>query len=151
MYVSETDCMGHYHIDDDANIPSLLSIPYLEYPFIDEEIYKNTRRLILSKSNQYYYEGKVLKGIGSPHTPANRVWPLALAMQGITSNDEKEIIDCYNMLLTSTNGTGLMHEGVDVDDVSKYSRSWFAWANSVFAYFVLEKQEIIKKHCLQHN
>lgn len=146
VYVSETDCLGNYHIDDDANIPSLLSIPYLEYPFIDKQIYANTRKLILSKRNKYYYEGKVLKGIGSPHTPQNRTWPLSIAMQGITSEDEKEILDCLNMLLASTDGTGYMHEGVDVDDVSKYSRPWFAWANSLFAYFVLNKREIIEKN-----
>lgn len=145
VYVSETDCLGHYHIDDDANIPSLLSIPYLEYPFVDKEVYANTRKLILSKRNKYYYDGKVLKGIGSPHTPQNRVWPLSIAMQGITSENEKEIRDCLEMLLASTDGTGYMHEGVDSDDVSKYSRSWFAWANSLFAYFVLNKREIIER------
>lgn len=145
IYVSETDCLGNYHINDDANIPSLLSIPYLEYPFIDKEIYANTRKLILSKRNEYYYEGKILKGIGSPHTPQNRVWPLSIAMQGITSEDEKEIRDCLEMLIASTDGTGYMHEGVDVDDVSKYSRSWFAWANSMFAYFLLNKREIIER------
>lgn len=145
IYVSETDCLGNYHMDDDANIPSLLSIPYLEYPFLDREIYENTRKLILGKRNQFYYEGKVLKGIGSPHTPTNRVWPLSLAMQGITSQDEQEIIDCFQMLIASANGTGLMHEGVDCNDVSVYSRPWFAWANSLFSYFVLEKQAVIKR------
>ncbi len=145
IYVSETDCLGNWHADDDANIPSLLSIPYLEYPFLDEQTYKNTRNYILSSKNKYYYKGKTLEGIGSPHTPENRVWPLSLAMQGITSSDKEEIIKCFNMLIESTNGTGLMHEGVDANDVSKYSRPWFAWANSLFAYFVLEKQAEIKE------
>ncbi len=146
IYVSETDCLGNWHADDDANIPSLLSIPYLEYPFIDDEIYSNTRKYVLSNKNKYYYEGKALKGIGSPHTPKNRVWPLSLAMQGITSSDEREIVECFNALIQSTNGEGLMHEGVDVDDVSKYSRPWFAWANSLFAYFVLKKADVIKRN-----
>ena len=144
VYVSETDCLGKYHIDDDANIPSLLSLPYLEYPFLDKEIYENTRRYILSKNNKYYFEGKYLKGIGSPHTPKNRVWPLSLTMQGITSNSKEEILDCYNMLINSTNGTNLMHESIDVNDTSIYSRPWFAWANSLFSYFVLSKEDIIK-------
>lgn len=145
IYVSETDCLGNWHADDDANIPSLLSIPYLEYPFLDERTYQNTRNYILSEKNKYYYQGKTLEGIGSPHTPQNRVWPLSLAMQGITSNDKKEIITCFNMLIASTNGEGLMHEGVDANDVSKYSRPWFAWANSLFAYFVLDKLDVIKE------
>ena len=144
IYVSETDCMGNWHADDDANIPSLLSIPYIEYPYIDKEIYSNTRRYILSYENEYYYKGKVLEGIGSPHTPENRVWPIAIAMQGITSDNVEEIKNCFEMLIKSTNGESLMHEGVDADDVSKYSRPWFAWANSIFAYFVLEKEEIIR-------
>ncbi len=144
VYVSETDCMGRYHIKDDANIPSLLSLPYLEYPYLDKEIYNNTRKLILSKRNPYFYSGKILEGIGSPHTPENRVWPLAVTMQAITSDDEKEIKRCMEMLLASTDGTGYMHEGVDVDDASVYSRPWFAWANSLFAYLVLEKADKIK-------
>ena len=143
VYVSETDCMGHYHIKDDANIPSLLSIPYLEYPFMDKEIYQNTRKLILSKRNPYYYEGNYLRGIGSPHTPENRVWHLAVAMQGITSDDKEEIRSCYDMLIKSDNGTGYMHEGIDVNDPSMYSRPWFAWANSLFAYFLLKNKDVL--------
>ena len=131
--------MGNYHIDDDANIPSLLSLPYLEYPYLNKEIYENTRRLVLSKRNKYYYEGKCLKGIGSPHTPENRVWHLSVAMQGLTSENEKEIAECYKMLLSTTDGENYMHEGVDCNDPSKYSRPWFAWANSLFADFVLKK------------
>ena len=145
VYISETDCLGHYHIKDDANIPSLLALPYLEYPYLDEEIYLNTRKLILSKRNPYFYSGKVLTGIGSPHTPANRVWPLALAMQGITSDCEAEINACVDMLLASTDGSGYMHEGVDADEPSVFSRPWFAWANSLFAYLVMEKADLIKK------
>lgn len=144
IYVSETNCLGNYLADDDANIPSLLAIPYLEYPYTDKQTYKNTREYILSKRNKYFYKGKILEGIGSPHTPQNRVWPLSVAMQGITSNDKAEVKKCFEMLIKSTNGEHLMHEGVDADDVSKYSRPWFAWANSMFAYFVLEKEETIK-------
>ena len=143
IYVSETDCLGNWHADDDANIPSLLSIPYLEYPFIDKEIYLNTRKRVLSKKNKYYYEGACLKGIGSPHTPENRVWHLAVAMQGITSEDEKEIESCYQMLINTTDGEGYMHEGVDCNAPCYYSRPWFAWANSMFADFVLKKIKTI--------
>lgn len=140
IYVSETDCLGNWHADDDANIPSLLSIPYLEYPFMDKEIYLNTRRRVLSKRNKYYYEGTCLKGIGSPHTLENRVWHLAVAMQGLTSEDEEEIESCYQMLINTTDEEGYMHEGVDCNDPSHYSRPWFAWANSVFACLVLSKK-----------
>ena len=145
IYVSETDCMGNWHADDDANIPSLLSLPYLEYPYLDKEIYKNTREFVLSSKNKFYYEGKLLKGIGSPHTPVNRVWPLAVAMQGITSDNEKEIKDCFEMLVNTTNDTGYMHESIDVNDDSVFSRTWFAWANSLFSYFVLKHMDKLSK------
>lgn len=143
IYVSETDCIGNFNTDDDANIPSLLGLTYIEYPYLNKEIYENTRRFVLSERNAYYYQGEFLSGIGSPHTPKNRVWPLAVAMQGITSENVDEIRKCYNMLINTTDGTGYMHEGIDKDNPSEYSRPWFAWANSLFAYFVLLKQEII--------
>ena len=91
IYAYETDGMGHYTLMDDANVPSLLSIPYLGYCSPDDEIYKNTRAFILSKKNPYYFEGKAAKGIGSPHTPKDYIWHVSLAMQGLTSTDDEEI------------------------------------------------------------
>ena len=143
VYALETDGLGNYNLMDDANIPSLLSMPYYEYPYIDKQVYQNTRERILSPKNPYYFEGKVLKGVGSPHTPKDRVWPLSLIIRALTSNDEAEIIDNVKMVLNSTGGTGYIHEGVDKDDDTMYSRAWFAWANSLFAYMVLEKRGIL--------
>ena len=143
VYALETDGLGNYNLMDDANIPSLLSMPYYEYPYIDKQVYQNTRERILSPKNPYYFEGQVLKGVGSPHTPKDRVWPLSLIIRALTSNDEAEIIDNVKMVLNSTGGTGYIHEGVDKDDDTVYSRAWFAWANSLFAYMVLEKREIL--------
>ena len=148
IYVSETNCLGEYNTNDDANVPSLLSLPFLEYPFLDKTIYDNTRRFILSKNNKYYYEGKLLKGIGSPHTPNNRVWPLSLSMQGLTSNNKEEILDCLKQLIASTNNQKLMHESVDCNDVGIYSRPWFAWANSQFCLFVLKHRDLINNSYL---
>lgn len=141
VYVLETDCLGHYVFDDDANIPSLLSIPYLEYPFINNIIYKNTRKYILSKRNKYYYEGRVLKGIGSPHTPKDYVWPLSIIMQGLTAETMKEKNECLELLMNSITDNDLIHESVNVDDPSKYTRQWFCWANSLFAEFILSFKE----------
>ena len=146
VYVSETDCLNHSHLDGDANVPSLLSLPFLEYPNLNLERYQRTRKYILSKKNPYYFEGSILKGIGSPHTPSNRVWPLSLSMQGITSDNKDEILDCLKQLMESTNGTGLMHESVDVNDTSIYSRPWFAWANSQFCLFVLKHRDLINRY-----
>lgn len=65
MYAYETDGLGNYVFMDDANVPSLMSIPYLGYCSADNEIYKNTRAFVLSKENPYYYEGTAAKGIGA--------------------------------------------------------------------------------------
>ena len=90
MYAYETDGMGNYTFMDDANVPSLMSIPYLGYCSADDEIYKNTRAFVLSKENPYYYEGKAAKGVGSPHTPPEYIWHIALSMQGLTSENAAE-------------------------------------------------------------
>lgn len=144
VYALETDGLGNYNLMDDANIPNLLSMPYYEYPFMDKEIYINTREFILSKENPYYFTGDAITGVGSPHTPINYVWPLSVIVQAITSDDEKEINDCVNMLVSSTGGTGYMHESIHKDDDKIFTRKWFAWANSLFSWLVLEKRDIIK-------
>ena len=136
VYAYETDGMGNYNFMDDANVPSLLSLPYLGCVSADDPIYLNTRRMMLSKANPYYYEGTAAKGIGSPHTPENYVWPISLCIQGLTSTDSEEILALAETLSTIDAGTDLMHEGVDVNDPSNFTRPWFAWANSIFSEFV---------------
>ena len=142
IYALETDGLGNYNLMDDANIPNLLAMPYYEYPYINAEVYKNTRARMLSFRNPYYFEGKILKGIGSPHTPKDRVWPLSLIVQALTSDNAQEISECIEMILNSTGGTGYIHESVDKDDDTVYSRAWFAWANSLFAYMILDKYSV---------
>ena len=115
----------------------------MEYPFIDKEIYQKTREYVLSERNEFYYSGKKISGIGSPHTLKDRVWPMSVIMQGLTADNADEIKQCYKMLIDSTDGTGYMHESVNKDDDALYSRTWFAWANSLFADFVLKKADVI--------
>ncbi len=141
IYAYETDGLGHHLLMDDANVPSLLSLPYLRYCSADDEIYKNTRKFILSKENPYYFEGKTACGIGSPHTPKDYIWHVSLAMQGLTSTSDEEINYLLDLFETTTAGTGLMHEGFHVDDPSRFTRKWFAWANSIFAEFVIHAAE----------
>lgn len=138
IYAYETDGYGNYNLMDDANVPSLLSIPYLGYTTADDEIYQNTRRFILSESNKYFFCGKVAKGIGSPHTPENYIWHIALSMQGLTSVCEEEKATLLELLLTTDADTLCMHEGFHVDDPTRFTRPWFAWANSLFSEFVLD-------------
>ncbi|MBQ5823428.1 MAG: glycoside hydrolase family 125 protein [Clostridia bacterium] len=133
IYAYETDGFGNHNLMDDANSPSLLAAPYLGYCEKDDELYVNTRRFILSKDNPYYFEGKAAKGVGSPHTPKNNIWHIALTMQILTSSDKDEIRQCLEMLSRTHAGTNFMHESFNVDNPEDYTREWFAWANTLFA------------------
>lgn len=143
IYACETDGMGNYSMIDDANIPSLLSLPYIGYAGAEDELYQNTRKFLLSKENPFYFEGKYAKGIGSRHTPDNYVWHMALVMQGLTSTDNEEKREILNMVASTDAGTGYLHEGFNVDDPTQYTREWFTWPNSLFAEFV--------EHCVDQN
>jgi len=136
IYAYETDGFGNYNLMDEANCPSLLSIPYLGYASADDEIYKNTRRFILSHENPFYYEGKFAKGIGSPHTPKNFVWHIALSIQALTSENPEEIESLIETLINTDGECELMHEGFNVDDPKNFTRPWFAWSNSLFAELI---------------
>lgn len=138
IYAYEVDGLGNFNFMDDANVPSLLSIPYLEFRGIDDEIYQNTRKFILSKNNPFYYEGKAAKGIGSPHTPPEYIWHIALSMNGLTTNNVDEIKELINTLISTDAGTGFMHEGFHCDDAHQFTRDWFAWSNSLFAHFIYD-------------
>ena len=136
IYAYETDGFGNHNLMDDANVPSLLSIPYLGYTTSDDPIYQNTRRFVLSVDNPYYYEGKYAQGIGSPHTPKGYIWPISLAMQALTSNDKAEVQEILTTLMQTDANTGYMHEGFDKDCPENFTRSWFAWANSLFGEWI---------------
>ena len=136
IYACETDGMGNKRLFDDANVPSLISAPYLGYTDKNDEMYKRTRRFILSEDNPYYYKGKFASGVGSPHTPEGYIWHIALSMQGLTSDDPDEISAVLKMLEDTDADTGYMHEGFCADDPKKYTRPWFAWSNSLFAELV---------------
>lgn len=138
MYCYETDGFGNYNLMDDANVPSLLSLPYLGYCSVDDERYKNTREFILSEKNPYYFIGEKAKGIGSPHTPENHIWPIALCMQGLTSDNTDEVRMLIKQLSETDAKTGFMHESFHKDKPEKFTREWFSWANTLFAELVMK-------------
>ena len=142
IYAYEVDGLGNKSLMDDSNVPNLMSAAYLGYCEKDDERYLATRRTLLSKENPYYYEGKYLKGIGSSHTPENYVWPIALAMQGMTSQSKAEQEEILNMLAATDAGTLAMHEGVDVDNPANYTREWFSWANMMFCELLMDYFDI---------
>lgn len=138
IFPYEVDGFGNKLFMDDANVPSLLSLPYLNAVSLDNTVYKNTRKFLFSKNNPYYFEGKAGNGIGGPHAGLGKIWHLSVIMRGITSTNENEIVDCIKLLKSSHANTGFMHESFDKDDATKFTRSWFAWANTLFGEFVLK-------------
>ena len=150
VFAYEADGFGNHTFMDDANVPDLLSLPYLEMAgqisdlsVLNEKadgfgIYQNTRKMVLSNSNPFFFKGSAGEGIGGPHAGINMIWPLGIIMRGLTSNDDKEIKFCLDMLQKSHAGTGFMHESFNKDDASKFTRKWFAWANTLFGEFVLK-------------
>jgi uncharacterized protein len=141
VYAYEVNGYGSHHLMDDANIPSLLSLPYLGAVSATDPVYLNTRRLLLSAENPFFFRGKAGEGIGGPHAGINLIWPLSIIIRALTSTDASEIRKCVATLQRSHAGTGFMHETFHKDDVQKFTRPWFAWANTIFGellYHLLE-------------
>lgn len=138
VYAYEVDGLGNSLLADDANVPSLLSLPMLGWCTAADPIYLATRSRILSKANPYFFAGTAASGVGSPHTPPDHIWPIALAVQGLTSDDPAEKRDVLGLLLATDGGTGLMHESFHVDDPAKFTRPWFSWANAMFCELALD-------------
>ena len=136
IYACEVDGLGNCCMIDDANIPSLLSVPYIGYTSPDDEIYKNTRRFLLSRDNPFYFEGKYARGIGSRHTPDNYIWHMALVMQGMTSTSDDEKREIIDMIVRTDADTGVLHEGFNADNPYEFTREWFTWPNSLFAEYI---------------
>jgi uncharacterized protein len=150
IYAYEVDGYGSSCIMDDPNIPSLLSLPYLDYCTNDEPVYQNTRKLILSRWNSFFAKGEVACGLTSPHVGiCDHFWPMATIMQALTANNEKEIIACLQTLKRTHAGTFFMHESVDVDNEQRFTRHWFAWVNSLYGELILtiyeNSPEILKQ------
>jgi len=136
VYAYEVNGFGSFLLMDDANIPSLLSLPYLGALEKDDPIYLNTRKLVLSEDNPFFFSGKAASGIGGPHVGQDMIWPMAITMRGLTSSDDDEIRACIETLRKTHGDTGFMHESFHKDDPKNFSRSWFAWANTLFGEFL---------------
>jgi len=138
VYAYEVDGYGNAIFMDDANVPSLLALPYLDCVDVNDSVYQNTRNLVWSDSNPYFFKGKAAEGIGGPHVGYDMVWPMSIIMKAMTTNDMNEISKCIKMLRDTDGGTGFMHETFHKDDPKHFTRSWFAWANTLFGELVLK-------------
>jgi meiotically up-regulated gene 157 (Mug157) protein len=141
VYAYEVNGFGSYNLMDDANVPSLLSLPYLNALPVSDPVYQNTRKLLLSSSNPFFFNGSAAEGIGGPHAGMFMIWPLSITMRALTSNNAAEIKQCVQWLIKTHGGTGFMHESFHKDDPAKFTRKWFAWANTLFGELVMELYE----------
>ncbi|MDP2956556.1 MAG: glycoside hydrolase family 125 protein [Longimicrobiales bacterium] len=137
IWAYEVDGFGNRHHMDDANIPSLLSLPYLGACPKDDPRYLRTRSFVLSEHNPYFFRGTAGSGVGGPHAGMDRIWHLGLLMQALTSTSDTEIAGVLDTLKRTHAGTGFMHESFHKDDPSDFTRSWFAWANTLFGELIL--------------
>lgn len=138
VYAYEADGYGQFNLMDDANVPSLLSMDYLGYAGKDPKVAQNTRKLILSEANPFFFKGAKAAGIGSPHTPAGYIWHIALCMQGLTAKTAEEKWEMIALAAATDGGEGLMHEGFCAEDDHMYTRPWFTWANAMFCELVMD-------------
>ena len=144
VYAYEVDGFGNHLLMDDPNVPSLLALPYMGDVAVDDSIYQNTRRFLWSDDNPTFFRGKAGEGIGGPHIGYDMVWPMSIMMRAFTSQDEKEIRECMDMLMQTDAGTGFIHESFHKDDATHYTRPWFAWQNTLFGELVLHLTKRLK-------
>jgi uncharacterized protein len=133
----EVDGYGNAIFMDDANVPSLLGLPYLESLPQGDSLYQATRRFVLSDGNPYFFRGTAAEGIGGPHIGPDMIWPMSIIMRALTTDDEREQLQCLRWLKANDAGTGFMHESFNKNDPSKFTRAWFAWANTLFGELIL--------------
>ncbi|MEG9434333.1 glycoside hydrolase family 125 protein [Terriglobus sp. ADX1] len=138
MYAYEVDGFGNVNWMDDANAPGLLSIAYLTGIPLKQPVYGNTRAFSLSDINPYFFKGSAAEGVGGPHVGMDYIWPMSITMRALTSTEDAEILSCLKMLRNTTAGTNFMHEAFHKHDPAKFTRPWFAWANTLFGELVLK-------------
>ena len=138
VYAYEVDGFGNAYLMDDANVPSLLGLSYLMPEMADDPVYRNTRKLVWSEYNPYFWKGKAGEGIGGPHIGTESVWPMSVMMRAFTATDDAEIKACLEQLLRTDAGTGFIHESFHKDDAANFTRPWFAWQNTLFGELVLK-------------
>ena len=138
----EIDAYGNYYCIDDGNVPSLLSLPYLDAVGPGDPLYLNTRQFVLSDSNPYYCIGKAASGPGGPHVGRDMIWPLGLIVQALTSRDDQEVRQmpparCKRPMPAPASCTRPSTRTTP----NKFTRAWFAWANTIFGELILKSYQ----------
>jgi meiotically up-regulated gene 157 (Mug157) protein len=148
FWAYEVDGFGNQLLMDDANLPSLLGLPYLGCCTSDNAIYRRTRSRILSPANPYFFEGTAAEGVGGPHVGLDMIWPMSVIIRALTSSEESEIWQCLRWLRNTDAQTGFIHEAFHKNNPAQFTRPWFAWANSLFGELILrlsqERPQLLK-------
>jgi meiotically up-regulated gene 157 (Mug157) protein len=122
---------------DDANVPSLLGLPYLGCCNRDDPTYQRTRELVWSAATRTSTRPRRRRY----RRPARRsAHDLADVDHDVRADhyDTAQIRQCLTWLRNTDAGTGFMHEAFDQDDPSHFTRSWFAWANTLFGELIID-------------
>ncbi len=141
MWAYEVDGFGSRLLMDDANVPSLLGLPYLGAvgtKAADKSLYARTRAFVWSARNPYFFKGVAGEGVGGPHVGLGMIWPMSQMVYALTSDSDAEIRSAFGMLKGAARGFGFMHESYNKDDSKQFTRAWFAWANTLFGELVGE-------------
>jgi uncharacterized protein len=133
MYAFETDGLGHYNLMDDANIPNLTTLPYIDWSSAFDPGYLATRGFALSMDNPFYFSGKYATGLGSPHTPYGFVWPLGIIGRALTATSSQEVAEAITTLAETDSESGMIHESFYPDGYWRFTRPEFGWANALYA------------------
>jgi meiotically up-regulated gene 157 (Mug157) protein len=145
IYAYEVDGLGHYKLMDDANVPSLLSAPYIGFLDMSDASYQRTRRFIFSSYDPNFVNTHGFKGVGSEHTPHGWIWPLALVMEALTTNSTPEKKAVLEELMASdpqplqpgSIWDHRLHESFNPIDPRQFTRQDFGWPNALFSEFLL--------------
>jgi meiotically up-regulated gene 157 (Mug157) protein len=135
IWAYEIDGYGNTVLMDDANAPSLLSLPYLGCS-PDPALYARTRSFVWSEQNPWFFRGSAGEGIGGPHIDRDNIWPMSQIIYALTSDSSTQIRTMIQMLKSTAAATGFIHESYNRNDSAVFTRAWFAWANTLFGELI---------------
>lgn len=141
VWAFEVDGFGNALFMDDANAPGLMSLAYLGCVPHDDPVFRRTVQTAWSERNPYFFKGAAAEGIGGPHAGLDMIWPMSIMMRAfnaLADGDDATVLSCLRVLKATHAGKGFMHEAFHKDDPSKFTRDWFAWANTLFGELIAD-------------
>ena len=63
---------------------------------------------------------------------------MSIIMKAFTTDSPEEIRTCLKLLRDTDGETGFMHESFNSANAADFTRSWFAWANTLFGELILK-------------